>query len=532
MSDVLSQYLQRSFEWEITATDPPLSYLKQQGICRFQIALAVNIPYPLLKIWHENVKEGCDYIDFLNATVPGAWFKVSRETGHRIQGRLEREAGVIASKYRKIKGRKREQLNSKFLTLSILKTELVSVVEVERELDLSRNELSDWKEKYHELEAEKQRLITEMRDVLRKKEDEIIELETAGKQLREYVDNLERQPGLTCQGKKVREVGQKQKQRKLKVLKERAECAFWFAKSFGLDITCLKFKDAKSNETYSFDYHTSTTISNGDGENKTAEATVELSDSENSQIEQILFLLDKFFISDEFYHELTVTYEDMPRSYLIKQKRSDLNKLTHIESVPGTYPGAQCHFEELLRQHVKDHLSMNPEHNPNDPIRVKVSMDGAKMSRTTNFLILSFSLLQNKKDAMSSKGNRTIAVVNGPEDYHTVCDSLKKSLEEINKFIAQKSIDIDGKNYALDFFLGGDYKILLIVMGLSSATSDYACLWCKIHKLQRFDMSKPRDYYNTAPIARSLCEIQEMFSLPQSQCKHSYIYIIHLYLKI
>ena len=53
---------------------------------------------------------------------------------------------------------------------------------------------------------------------------------------------------------------------------------------------------------------------------------------------------------------------------------------------------------------------------------------------------------------MSSKGNRTIAVPNGPEDYNTVCDSLKKSFEEINKFIAQMPIDVDGKNYALDFF--------------------------------------------------------------------------------
>ena len=59
--------------------DPPLSYIKQQGISRFQIALGVNIPYPLLKIWYENVHkaEGCDYIDFLNATVPKSWFRVS-----------------------------------------------------------------------------------------------------------------------------------------------------------------------------------------------------------------------------------------------------------------------------------------------------------------------------------------------------------------------------------------------------------------------------------------------------------------------
>ena len=46
---------------------------------------------------------------------------------------------------------------------------------------------------------------------------------------------------------------------------------------------------------------------------------------------------------------------------------------------------------------------------------------------------------------MSSKGNRTIAVVNGPESYETVRDSLKRPLEEINKLIEQKSIDVDGK---------------------------------------------------------------------------------------
>lgn len=53
----------------ISVPDPPVSYIKQQGIPRFQIALAVNIQYPLLKIWHENVQDGYDYIDFLNGTV-------------------------------------------------------------------------------------------------------------------------------------------------------------------------------------------------------------------------------------------------------------------------------------------------------------------------------------------------------------------------------------------------------------------------------------------------------------------------------
>jgi len=90
----------------------------------------------------------------------------------------------------------------------------------------------------------------------------------------------------------------------------------------------------------------------------------------------------------------------MPRSYLIKQLRSDLNKVYHIESVPGIYPGAQCHFEELLVQHVRDHLSANPEHDPNDAIKIKVTMDDARMSRTTNFLIASFCLFQNENTSI------------------------------------------------------------------------------------------------------------------------------------
>ena len=67
MSDVISRYMQRSYEWKIFVPDPPLSYIKQ----------AVNISYLLLKIKYENVQDGCDYTDFLNAIVSRSWFRVS-----------------------------------------------------------------------------------------------------------------------------------------------------------------------------------------------------------------------------------------------------------------------------------------------------------------------------------------------------------------------------------------------------------------------------------------------------------------------
>ena len=67
---------------------------------------------------------------------------------------------------------------------------------------------------------------------------------------------------------------------------------------------------------------------------------------------------------------------------------------------------------------------------------------------------------------MSLKGNRTIAVVSGPENYEAVLNLLKKPIEEMNNMIRQNSIDVEGK-ICSGF---GDYKSSLIVMGLNGAT--------------------------------------------------------------
>ena len=45
----------------------------------------------------------------------------------------------------------------------------MSIKGVKRELHLTKDELSDWKRKYNALEAEKQKLINEMRDLQRNK---------------------------------------------------------------------------------------------------------------------------------------------------------------------------------------------------------------------------------------------------------------------------------------------------------------------------------------------------------------------------
>ena len=124
---------------------------------------------------------------------------------------------------------------------------------------------------------------------------------------------LEKDSSLRCigNGKKHHELGSKQKARRLTLLKNKAQCALWFCKNFGLDLEEIKFQD-------------------NDGAHHTINYTPSqykcLSEDDKSRIEQVLFLLDKFCVGDEVYHELSMISEGLPKSYLVKQKRNEMNK--------------------------------------------------------------------------------------------------------------------------------------------------------------------------------------------------------------
>ena len=102
------------------------------------------------------------------------------------------------------------------------------------------------------------------------------------------------------------------------------------------------------------------------------------------------------------------------------------------------------------------------------------------------------------------------AIINGPEKYETLKTSISPFFDEVNQLINKGTLFIDGENVELEFFLGGDMKFLLMILGLSSATADYACLWCKIHKDDRWDTSKPMNCYNEEPMRHTLEEIKRL----------------------
>ncbi|XP_028418693.1 uncharacterized protein LOC114544180 [Dendronephthya gigantea] len=496
-----------NFKRNLHIVEPPLSYIRKQNANRFEIAFAVEISYILLQLWHSMVNrkdsEGnsSDYIDMLNSSIPCRWFQISRTTGFRINGRLRREAGAVVAKYKNAGGGKIKQLNDSIFTLSILVSELESVGEVQDDLNQANIELKEWREKCEDLQKEKETLLKEMAEALARKDEEI---ESANEQVLNYIEKiaqLEKSNFVLLNfGKKINQLGKRQKLRRIKELKDRADIALWFLQTHGLEVSCLKMKESETGNVFTFDYNE------------------KITPDDDESLEELLFLLDKFCASDELYHELTVFCDDLPRSYLIKQKRSDLNKLCHVESVPGNFPGAQISFSTTLKGHIKQFLEDHPDYSLNEPIKVKISGDGAKMSRTTNFMLLSFALLQTGDRVMSSKSNRTICVVNGPEKYDTLKVSMRDVLNDINTVIQNGEVKVDEKEVKIEMYLGGDYKFLLMMNGLSGASSDYVCLWCKVYKLHRWEMSKDLDFYNTGSVKRTLLEIKDFQTSKKCCC--------------
>ena len=254
-----------------------------------------------------------------------------------------------------------------------------------------------------DLEGKKKQLVTDKNEALKEKDtylkekdEEIAKLKEKNQALINHIEDLEGRLGeVGCTGKKLGDLGPRKRSRKLEERKSRAKVKLWFVKSYGFELNCLKGVDTNQGNQYTIEL------------DKEYSSIANTEKEEDDKLEQVLYLLDKFCASDELYHELTMICDDLLKSYLIEEKRNQLNNICSTEPVAGQYPGAQISFTETLKSHVRELLQTDPSHDMTEPIKVKISGDGAKMSRSTNFMILSFCLLQTgkKSNVLKSQQN-------------------------------------------------------------------------------------------------------------------------------
>jgi hypothetical protein len=92
---------------------------------------------------------------------------------------------------------------------------------------------------------------------------------------------------------------------------------------------------------------------------KSSKSYKDLSETEKEKVKQVLYVTDKFCIGEAAYHELTMVDDGgkLPRSYLVKQCKDDLNSLCHITRTPGEDEGAQLDLKSELQNTIKEQAS-------------------------------------------------------------------------------------------------------------------------------------------------------------------------------
>ena len=440
----------------------------------------------------------------------------------------------VGSRHNSLKGRQKKTYLGSMTQLTIKEGETKDIREMEREIQAGKELVEEWKQKAEEWKENCEDLETRMAELYISMEAEVENekenLEKATQSIKDLHGRAKEYCSLANSGKMIDDVGIRQQQRKLGEISTRSQKALWFAETFGLVPDSITFKTKKSKKTVTVAYdsegHAATATMSKNSHpvpdlqpsvdepppkpHNNVERFLALPDPEKDKVMQILFLLDHFSGSDALYHEFTQLFPSMPRSYLVWAYRSMLNKSFNVQALEAPHDGATIPLIPMLISDICAHMDKNGIEDPEGKkFKIKICGDGARFSRSSTFLLLSYALIENDKELLTSAGHRTFAALKAPEQYHELKVALKDVWAAINGLMETEYVTIDGKKVGLEIYFSGDYKFMLMVMGMKNATADYACLWCHVHKNNRHDMDKPEHFYNGGNMKRTKKSMEE-----------------------
>ena len=337
-----------------------LTHVNKQCVSDKEIVPTVHLPYESLRRWSDVKRKisklpcgtAASYTKILNTFLhANCGYRVKKNLG-RVEKRLEKACSEVKRKFVGKSGAAYRNLCQKELHLALMLNELVTVGEVESVTYAEKLMRKDIEKENQELN----KAITKIQEDQERQMEELCTAQRKVEQLTEentnlkvYIEKLGQDLNFHNGSKKITEVSERQQRRKLSELKNHTEKALWFAKTFGLDIQNAHFKDNEGRH-HTFSY-----------EPKQKQTYRELSEEEQKRVQSVLFILDKFCIGDAAYHELSMLGENyrLPRSYLIKQCKDEINKINHIVRTPGPAQGAQLDFITELKSVVQDMVSLN-----------------------------------------------------------------------------------------------------------------------------------------------------------------------------
>ena len=288
---------------------PPLETLvvTVQGFDGSDGVSSVLIPNRLLEEWANARSTETNFVALVNERIEGDAIAFDPEA-LRLQAQLYNRSLATCSKLQKARGRKREELLLGSTKIVIQRGEVMSANQLQMERDEANVLLA-------EADSVIEELLVQMQDMRE---------ELAGAHELFTSQNSQH-------GSKIDDVSSRHARRKICEVEESAREALEFLPSYGLIAESLKV-------------HTSAGKSISIALSPDAEG-VNTPDSCSNL--RVLYLLDKFGVSDSFYHELCMIFSDLPRSHGIKKARIELNRSMTLHRIDG-FEGAYRPFEEIL----------------------------------------------------------------------------------------------------------------------------------------------------------------------------------------
>ena len=193
-------------------------------------------------------------------------------------------------------------------------------------------------------------------------------------------------------------------------------------------------------------------------------------------VHSVLYVEDKFYVSNEAFHELSML-SNLPSSSKLKSLTRTLNAQFEIHSAPNGIGGVQQSLRERIMVRLT-HLveKAHKEDEIPNTIRVKLTGDGTQIARGLSVVNVGFTVLEEGQRACSAFVNHSIAILKVSEKYEDLMAGLEDICAEAKDL---ESLTIKDKVYNVQFFQDGDWKFLAVVCSLEAATSEI-CL-CLVH---------------------------------------------------
>ncbi|XP_069113729.1 uncharacterized protein [Argopecten irradians] len=202
-------------------------------------------------------------------------------------------------------------------------------------------------------------------------------------------------------------------------------------------------------------------------------------------INALLYILDTFNVSREAYHELSSLFKSMPRAHNIAEYIKSLNQGFEIINTPDGL-GVQQSLKQRLVDVVSQLLLENDDLIPDNNLKVKISGDGTRVGKRLHVVNFAFNIVN---EGSAHQICYPLCIVQTKEKYA----ELNIALDDLQRDVAElqgSKLKVGDREFTVNIYLGGDYKFLLVAVGISSVAATHSCIYCKCEKKERINLTK------------------------------------------